>query len=191
MPTWTVLTALLRSVGWYCETPWLPGSGQSWLSIIYISSLILAAYCLLIFYCTISHLIEPHDALFELAAVEATLVLCFWPRRVIRTNWIEFQVEADIFSATFRMALIALLHLKAFPYSIYRSSNREKTRRWRALQDAADCRDLLVHMKEFKRLMLRENRGNSNMVLDDSRADTTLQHRATDKSLADKLEEIA
>lgn len=189
LPTCTVITALLRSVGWYCELSWLPWFGHLWLSIIYISSVVLAAYCLIIFYCTISDLIKPYDAFFGLAAVEVTLVLCFWPRKVIHTNWIEFQLEVDILSATFRMAFIALLHLKAFPYSIYTRPEGENRRRWRAVQDAADCRDLLAQMKEFVRLVYREDRGNSNVLWDDNRPET-LQHHATDESLADKLEEM-
>ncbi|PWN19828.1 hypothetical protein BCV69DRAFT_283933 [Microstroma glucosiphilum] len=190
LPICTVVAIPLRSVHWDCEESWLPGVINTWLSITLHSSSIVVMYCLVVFYCTIADRIKSHGALLKLVSVLATMVLCFLPGKVVTNNWIELQAELDrVFSAV-RMALIALLHLKAFSYSAYRAHDQAKTSRWRAALDAINCRDLSAQMEDFRRIVTRDDREHGYIVLDDVSTETS-QPQATARSWTDMPEETA
>lgn len=190
LPICTVFASPLQSVHWDCETSGLSESAHYWLSKIYWGSPILGMYCLIVFYCTIADHIKPYRALLQLLSVLATVILCFWPGKAIDTIWIELQPEMEISFATFRMAFIALWHLTAFSYNVYRAHDQGKTCRWRAVRDATGYRDFSAQMEDFRRLVTREGPEHGAIVLEDTGSEMS-QHQATGRPWTDMLEKSA
>ncbi|KAG6831760.1 hypothetical protein H0H92_007912 [Tricholoma furcatifolium] len=131
-PTTTLVAVILNYLGLYCEDSWGLGWGHIYISFIVSISVTIAMYFLIQLYITISAHVAPRRPLLQLFAIKVVVFLTFWQSifislltmlgvirdsKYMTTDDVNVGIEAVL--ETFEMALIALLHIRAYSYKPY------------------------------------------------------------------------
>ncbi|KZT69698.1 DUF300-domain-containing protein [Daedalea quercina L-15889] len=158
-PTTTLAAVILNYVGLYCEDSWGPGWGHVYITVIMSISVTIAMYCLLQLYMPVSELLAPQKPILKLFAVKAVVFLTFWQATLISvletfgvikdTEYMTADNVATGISAIaecVEMALFALLHVKAYTYTVYCEPSASRPSRLRALVHALNFKETLVEL---------------------------------------------
>ncbi|KAK3816385.1 MAG: organic solute transporter Ostalpha-domain-containing protein, partial [Benniella sp.] len=169
----TVLTIVLETQGYYCESSWSPKFGHVWILLLNFISVSVATYFLIMFYFTVREELKEYSPFYKFMAVKLVVFFSFWQLVVVEglvyfgiiketTYWSTANISVGINAVLIdiEMVFFALMHVKAFSYKPYFVMDyTQKTPIWKGLVDSFNPLDTIRELGYGVKYLYRWARG--------------------------------
>jgi hypothetical protein len=139
-PFFTVVAVIAQSQDRYCQSSKDPRYAYIWVAGFEAVSVTIAMYCLIQFYIQLKEDLAPHRPFLKVLCIKLVIFFCFWQSWIISLLTVEggplkasetiagpdLRIGIPSMLTCVEMAIFALLHLWAFPWSPYDLSKRHE-----------------------------------------------------------------
>lgn len=137
--TMTITAVATQYFGRYCQSSNSPVFAHIWIEVIEASAVSVAMYCVIQFYYQLRFDLKPYSPLLKVIAIKAVIFLSFWQSFLISIltsatlhvvhvtstmAYPDLSVGIPSLLICVEMAIFAILHLFAFPWTPYRKGSQ-------------------------------------------------------------------
>ncbi|KAF7516380.1 hypothetical protein G7054_g14190 [Neopestalotiopsis clavispora] len=129
----TITAVITQHFDRYCESSNSPGFTHIWVLVIESAAVTIAMFCVMQFYIQLKEPLAEHQPFLKVSAIKLVIFLSFWQSsaisvgtstlHIVQANEVlaysDLKVGIPSLLLCIEMALFAILHLWAFPYSPY------------------------------------------------------------------------
>ena len=132
----TIVSTATQATGHYCKDSLHPAFAHFWVAFLDSLAVVLAMYMLIAFYLNLRVTLAPRRPLLKLLCIKLVIFMCYWQKlifdvlssaRIVRpTKKIsvgDISIGFNALLVCFEMIIFSIMHLFAYPWSEYQSSD--------------------------------------------------------------------